>query len=185
MKTARTVRSMWRRMKLPFLSEKMLNVCEERWAGIGKQNAVLMTRERLFASDSCTHISWKHKWDWHNGGCVWSKNPSEWSGDEEWGTKREDASVKRTRDEDPMRTARTARASWKKDEASLPERKFRRKYVESDGLGLQRRENTALTSLEHAYAWRSTTWWKNAQASNLLVDPTTTHCCAGLRETHS
>ena len=47
--------------------------------------------------------------------------------------------------------------------------------MESGGLGLQRRENTLLTSVEHAYAWRSTTWWKNAHAPNLLVYPTTTH----------
>ena len=32
--------------------------------------------------------------------------------------------------------------------------------MESDGLGFHRRDNTVLTSLEHAYAWKSTTRWK-------------------------
>ena len=130
----------------------MLKVCGERWADTGKKNAVLMTRERLFAwrstpwwkhksieyEDAKNHKSWKHKWDWHNWGCVWSKIPSEWSGEEEWGTKRRRCQceadkwdlvdvkhpvkhrpgvgeeIKAQKKEDPMRTARTATASWKK-----------------------------------------------------------------------
>ena len=59
---------------------------EGRWAGIGQQNAVLMTRERLFAwtstpwwkntkalnmrVDPYNQISWKHKLDWQPGLCV-------------------------------------------------------------------------------------------------------------------
>ena len=72
------------------------------------KEAVLMTRERLqtwrstpwwkntkalnMRVDPCNHISWKHKWDWHRG-CVWREIPSEWSGEEEWGTKKEKMAV--------------------------------------------------------------------------------------------
>ena len=38
--------------------------------------------------DPCNHISQKHKWDRHNWSCLWRKIPSEWSGEEEWSTKK-------------------------------------------------------------------------------------------------
>ena len=34
------------------------------------------------------HSRWKHKWSWHNRGCVWDKLATEWVGDENWTSKR-------------------------------------------------------------------------------------------------
>ena len=33
-------------------------------------------------NDSCNHTRWKHKWEWHNPGCVWDNLATEWDGKE-------------------------------------------------------------------------------------------------------
>ena len=38
--------------------------------------------------DSNNNTRWKHRWGWHNLGCVWDKIASEWVGAEEWSDKR-------------------------------------------------------------------------------------------------
>ena len=34
--------------------------------------------------DPFNHTRWKHKWGWHNRGCVWDKVATELAGDEDW-----------------------------------------------------------------------------------------------------
>ena len=69
-------------------------VCDER------PNAVVDTWENVFRwkstkwwqptqasgtkEDPCNHMKWKHKWRWHNRGCVWDKTAADWAGMEGW-----------------------------------------------------------------------------------------------------
>ena len=38
--------------------------------------------------DPCNHTRWKHKWVWHNRGCVWDKLATDDAGKEDWISKR-------------------------------------------------------------------------------------------------
>ena len=40
-------------------------------------------------NDPYNHTRRKHKWSWHNCGCIWDKVAVEWAGDEDWTCRRE------------------------------------------------------------------------------------------------
>ena len=46
--------------------------------------------------DPSNHTRWKHKWRWHNRGCVWDKTTSERSGVEDWSEKKKNARMQWT-----------------------------------------------------------------------------------------
>ena len=41
-----------------------------------------------YQNDPYNHTRWKHKWRWHNRGCVWENQSTEWAGKEDWTSKR-------------------------------------------------------------------------------------------------
>ena len=47
------------------------------------------TKTRNMPVDLNNHSRWKHKWVWHNRGCVWDKIASDWAGHEEWSNNRQ------------------------------------------------------------------------------------------------
>ena len=96
-RTARAARTISNKMKLPFLSEM---IAGNMWSAMGwtcdsNPNAVDVevrrwpnTKARNMTVDPTNHTRWKHKWWWHNRGCVWDKIASERAGQEEWSNKR-------------------------------------------------------------------------------------------------
>ena len=78
-RTARAARTMWNKMKLPFLFEM---IAGNMWSAMGwtcasNPNAVHVevrrwpnTKARNMTVDPTNHTRWKHKWWWHNRGCV-------------------------------------------------------------------------------------------------------------------
>ena len=99
-------RKIWVKMKLPFLSEKVVQSVWRAvgWACIEKENAVIdsvkkvyqwrSTRSwyalhtRMMKKDPETRTRWKHKWCWHNRGNVWDMMATRWAGDKDWMIKR-------------------------------------------------------------------------------------------------
>ena len=59
--------------------------------------------------------------------------------------------------------ARTARSEIEKDDAPFLERELLLAACEGQWVGQILRKNAALMTVERLFAWRSTTWWKNAK----------------------
>ena len=113
-RTASTARTIWKQLKLPFLSEA---IAGSMWRAMGwicdqRPNAVLQSLKQFFAwrsmvwwkirkplnmmVDPNNHTRWKHTWEWHHRGSVLDKLASEWSGAEEWMEKRKDVGTRWT-----------------------------------------------------------------------------------------
>ena len=106
-RTARAARTIWTKMKPPFLSEV---IAESMWRALGwachpKPHADLTSLRHAFEwrstqswqdtkainmeHDPYNHARWKHTWNWHNRVCVWDIVASEWAGKEEWSDKKQ------------------------------------------------------------------------------------------------
>ena len=105
-RTCRIPRKTWVKMVLLILSEV---IAESTWRAMGwvcdeRPNAVINTLKHVFGwgstdwwkstqasemkDDPYNHTRWKHKWRWHNRGCVWGKLATEWAGKDDWMNKR-------------------------------------------------------------------------------------------------
>ena len=76
--------SMWRAMG--WVCDDRLNAVTKWWQS---------TQASGMKEDPCNHTRWKHKWWWHNRGCVWNKRATDWVGEEDWMSKRKILSARR------------------------------------------------------------------------------------------
>ena len=114
-RTAREARTIWTKMKLSF---SISDVCRKHVGSSGMgpviqsqtrpRHALTWRRTSWWQHTKaikmkdylCNHTRWKHKWRWHNRGCVFgTKSPPKWCGKEEWNTERKKgAKLQRTRE---------------------------------------------------------------------------------------
>ena len=71
-----------------------------------------------------------------------------------------------------MRTARVARSIWQKMKLPCLSEVITNNLWKAVGWTGDRRQNAVLQSLDYVCAWRSTVWWRNIKALNMLVGPT-------------
>ena len=57
--------------------------------GVDVHGLVAEYKNRNMTVEPNSHSRWKHKWRWHNRGCVWDKIASDWAGHEEWSNNRQ------------------------------------------------------------------------------------------------